>query len=55
MDARFATYHRVVEGAIAFLKDNKIFVNPEFVFWHDAMLNDCLQVGAGLYNFNKYL
>lgn len=55
MDARFATYRRVVEGAIAFLKDNKIFVNPEFVFWHDAMLNDCLQVGAGLYNFNKYL
>lgn len=54
MKPKFAAFRRVVEAAIAFLKDNELLVNPEFVFWQDELLNKSIQFSGALFNFNKH-
>lgn len=54
MNAAFAPFRRVVEVSIAFFKDNKLLVNPDFVHWQDELLDKTLQFTGALFNFNLY-
>lgn len=54
MDVRLAHFRQAAEGAIADLKDFELLVNPQFVFTHNEVLDDCIQVAGGVINFNKY-